>query len=45
MREPQPNPSLLRAVLSREMLSCLLMGFSSGLPLYVGVQLLPAWAR
>ena len=31
--------SVLRAILSREMLSCLLMGFSSGLPLYIGVQL------
>jgi PAT family beta-lactamase induction signal transducer AmpG len=35
--------SLLRAILSRRMLVCLLTGFSSGLPLYVGRQLMPAW--
>lgn len=45
MGEATPKQGALHAILSREMLSCLLMGFSSGLPLYVGVQLLPAWAR
>jgi len=34
---------LLQALLSRRMLVCLLTGFSSGLPLYVGRQLMPAW--
>lgn len=43
--ESNGKMSVLRMILSREMLSCLLMGFSSGLPLYVGVQLIPAWAR
>lgn len=36
-------PPLLRAILSRRMLVCVLTGFSSGLPLYVGRQLMPAW--
>ncbi len=38
------SPSLLR-LLNRRMLLCVLMGFSSGLPLYVLIQLLPAWLR
>ena len=32
-------------LLNRRMLLCVLMGFSSGLPLYVLIQLLPAWLR
>ena len=35
--------SLIQALLSRRMVVCLLTGFSSGLPLYVGRQLMPAW--
>ena len=34
---------LIQALLSRRMVVCLLTGFSSGLPLYVGRQLMPAW--
>lgn len=37
--------STLRRLASRRMLFCLLAGFSSGLPLYVVMQLLPAWLR
>ena len=33
------------AVLNRRMLICVFTGFSSGLPLYVLVQLVPAWLR
>ncbi|MEC7948316.1 MAG: MFS transporter [Myxococcota bacterium] len=35
--------TLVSAILSRRMLVCVLTGFSSGLPLYVGRQLMPAW--
>ena len=34
-----------RKLISRRMLFCMLAGFSSGLPLYVVLQLLPAWLR
>src|SRR5204862_4552091 len=34
-----------RVLGSRRMLVCLLSGFSSGLPLYVTLSLLPAWLR
>lgn len=33
------------AVLNRRMLICVFTGFSSGLPLYVGIQLLQVWLR
>jgi PAT family beta-lactamase induction signal transducer AmpG len=32
-------------LLSRKMLSCMFLGFSSGLPLFVGTHLVPAWLR
>lgn len=34
-----------RQIFSKRMLLCILTGFSSGLPLYVLIQLLPAWFR
>lgn len=34
-----------RQIFSTRMLLCILTGFSSGLPLYVLIQLLPAWFR
>lgn len=37
--------SLWRILLSQRMVLCLLTGFSSGLPLYVLYQLIPAWLR
>jgi PAT family beta-lactamase induction signal transducer AmpG len=37
--------SLWQAVFNRRMLLCILTGFSSGLPLYVLYQLVPAWLR
>ncbi len=40
-----PDYRSLLALLNRRMLLCMLMGFSSGLPLYVLIQLLPAWLR
>ncbi|MDH3756997.1 MAG: AmpG family muropeptide MFS transporter [Gammaproteobacteria bacterium] len=33
------------AILNRRMLICLFTGFTSGLPLYVLIQLVPAWLR
>ena len=33
------------AILNRRMLICVFTGFSSGMPLYVLFQLVPAWLR
>ncbi|MCO4762418.1 MAG: AmpG family muropeptide MFS transporter [Myxococcales bacterium] len=44
-QSPQPKPSMLKAIFSRRMLVCVFCGFASGMPLYVLVQLLPAWLR
>lgn len=38
-------PIWLQALLSRKMLICIFTGFSSGLPLYLLLNLLPAWLR
>ncbi len=43
--EESSAPSIWQVVLSQRMLLCLLTGFSSGLPLYVLYQLVPAWLR
>jgi len=40
-----PRPAWLAALLNRRMLICVLTGFSSGLPLYLLFNLLPAWLR
>lgn len=40
-----PSRRKLRTLLNRRMLLCMLFGFSSGLPFYVLLQLLPAWLR
>ncbi|PIE44141.1 MAG: AmpG family muropeptide MFS transporter [Gammaproteobacteria bacterium] len=37
--------SIWRALLNRRMLICVFTGFSSGLPLYVLITLVPAWLR
>ena len=37
--------SLREALFNRRMLICVFTGFSSGLPLYVVFQLIPAWLR
>lgn len=41
----RPLVATLRTIFSGRMLVCLTTGFSSGLPLYVLIQLLPAWLR
>ena len=38
-------PAWLGALLTRKMLICIFTGFSSGLPLYLLLNLLPAWLR
>jgi len=38
-------PGWLRLLLTRQMLICVFTGFSSGLPLYLLLNLLPAWLR
>ena len=38
-------PSWLATLLNRKMLICIFTGFSSGLPLYLLLNLLPAWLR
>jgi PAT family beta-lactamase induction signal transducer AmpG len=38
-------PGWLAALLTRKMLICVFTGFSSGLPLYLLLNLLPAWLR
>ncbi|MBS1189981.1 MAG: Major facilitator superfamily 1 [Rhodocyclaceae bacterium] len=38
-------PPWLHALLNRKMLICIFTGFSSGLPLYLLLNLLPAWLR
>lgn len=40
-----PPPSRWAAIFNRRMLICIGCGFSSGLPLYVLYQLIPAWLR
>ena len=39
------NPRFLHALLNKRMLICIFTGFSSGLPLYILVSLLPAWLK
>lgn len=38
-------PAWLRLLLTRQMLVCVFTGFSSGMPLYLLLNLLPAWLR
>jgi PAT family beta-lactamase induction signal transducer AmpG len=51
-REPQPGATVpprtetwREALFNRRMLICVFTGFSSGLPLYLLINLLPAWLR
>lgn len=45
MSTPTSNTSLFQQIFSRNMLICVFTGFSSGLPLYILVSLLPVWLR
>ena len=43
---PNPgNPTLAEALFTRRMLICIFTGFSSGLPLFILISLIPAWLR
>ena len=42
---PRQPPSLATALFNRRMLICIFTGFASGLPLYILLNLLPAWLR
>jgi len=39
------KPSIWKALFNKRMLICIFTGFSSGLPLYIVYQLIPAWLR
>jgi MFS transporter, PAT family, beta-lactamase induction signal transducer AmpG len=39
------KPSIWQSLFTKKMLICIFTGFSSGLPLYILVSLLPAWLR
>jgi PAT family beta-lactamase induction signal transducer AmpG len=39
------NPNFRRTLFNKRMLICIFTGFSSGLPLYILIGLLPAWLR
>ncbi len=45
MPDQRPVHGWRRAIFNRRMLICVFTGFSSGLPLYILVSLLPAWLR
>ncbi len=40
-----PKQTLREALFNRRMLICIFVGFSSGLPLYILINLVPAWLR
>jgi PAT family beta-lactamase induction signal transducer AmpG len=40
-----PQPTIQQSLMSKKMLICIFTGFSSGLPLYILISLLPAWLR
>jgi MFS transporter, PAT family, beta-lactamase induction signal transducer AmpG len=42
---PRPRETWREALFNRRMLICIFTGFSSGLPLYLLINLLPAWLR
>jgi PAT family beta-lactamase induction signal transducer AmpG len=43
--EGPPRRQVLKALLNRRMLICVFTGFSSGMPLYLLFNLMPAWLR
>ena len=44
-RSPMSQQSFKEAILNKRMLICVFTGFTSGLPLYIIIQLVPAWLR
>ncbi len=45
VNQPAPLRNWREILLNRRMLVCLFIGFTSGMPLYVLIQLVPAWLR
>jgi PAT family beta-lactamase induction signal transducer AmpG len=45
VNQTTPAPSLLRAIFNRRMLVCVFTGFASGMPLYLLLNLVPAWLK
>ncbi len=43
--DQEPAPNLWQQIFSRKMLVCVFTGFTSGLPLYFLINLIPAWLR
>ena len=44
-RGPMPDRGVLHQMISKRMFICVLTGFASGMPLYLLIQLVPAWLR
>jgi PAT family beta-lactamase induction signal transducer AmpG len=45
MSSEDPKPSMWQSILNKRILVCIFTGFTSGLPLYVLFQMIPAWLR
>ncbi len=44
-QQPKAQRSWTEILFTRKMLTCIFLGFSSGMPLYVLISLVPAWLR
>jgi PAT family beta-lactamase induction signal transducer AmpG len=44
-RQPEPQRKWTEILFTRKMLTCIFLGFSSGMPLFVLISLVPAWLR
>ena len=44
-QRPDAQRSWTEILFTRKMLTCIFLGFSSGMPLYVLISLVPAWLR
>src|SRR4029453_1637444 len=44
-QQPEAQRKLTEILFTRKMLTCIFLGFSSGMPLYVLISLVPAWLR
>ena len=42
---PEIKVKLIQQIFTRRMLTCVFLGLASGFPLYVLIQLVPAWLR
>jgi PAT family beta-lactamase induction signal transducer AmpG len=44
-QQPEPQRKWTEILFTRKMLTCIFLGFSSGMPLFVLISLVPAWLR